>query len=84
MMTRLAINTCSRGVLLPRETATVACTVFVSCEQVRLEDGVLTHTGHHYVVPTQALEFFKTDVRGEQWPDAAEASAMRFEFSHQI
>jgi hypothetical protein len=84
MMTRFAINTCSRDVLLPRETATVACTVFVSCEQVRVEDGVLTHTGQHFVVPAEALEFFNTNVRDERWSDAPRASAAYCEFSHQI
>jgi hypothetical protein len=84
MMTRFAINICSGDVLLPRETATVACTVFVSCELVNLQDGVLTHTGIHYAVPTQALEFFSTNVQDEQWSEDAASLAAHCEFSHQI
>jgi hypothetical protein len=83
-MARFAINTCSRDVLLPRGITTVACIVFVSCEQVHLEDGVLTHTGHHYAVPNQALEFFNTNVCGERWPDAPGSSPALAQFSHQI
>ena len=67
MKTILAINTRSRDVLLPQATATVACTVFVSCEWVKLHDGMLVHTRRHYTIPAEALRFFDADVRSEQW-----------------
>ena len=67
MKTTLALNTRSRDVVLPQATVTVACTDFVSCEAVNLDNGLLTHTRRHYAIPAGALKFFDAEVCNEEW-----------------
>jgi hypothetical protein len=69
MRTTLAINTCSRDLVLPRATSTVACIALVSCERVRIKNGVLHHSKDNRAIPASALRFFDADVRGEIWPE---------------